>query len=58
MDGTYDDALKRWFALGKTELAPESDPKKMDGAKFLQRNCRLVFTTRTNGRKKIQRVPR
>ena len=25
---------------------------------ILSRNCRLDFTTQTNGRKKIQRVPR
>ena len=25
VDGTYDDALKRWFDLGKTEMAPENE---------------------------------
>ena len=49
LDGTYDDALKRWFELGKCEMAPEIE---------IQKNCRLDFTTRTNGRKKIQRVPK
>ena len=28
VDGTYDDALKRWFELGKIEMAPENDPQK------------------------------
>ena len=25
VDGTYDDALKRWFELGKIEMAPENE---------------------------------
>ena len=25
VDGTYDDALKRWFDLGKIEMAPENE---------------------------------
>ena len=25
VDGTYDDALKPWFDLGKIEMAPEND---------------------------------
>ena len=28
VDGTFDDALKRWFELGKTELAPEYENQK------------------------------
>ena len=28
VDGTYDDALKRWFELGKTEMAPENEVQK------------------------------
>ena len=27
VDGTYDDALKRWFELGKIEMAPENEMK-------------------------------
>ena len=35
VDGNYDDALKRWFELGKIEIAPENEiQKKMDGANF------------------------
>ena len=29
VDGTYDDALKRWFELGKIEMAPKMKSKKM-----------------------------
>ena len=28
MDGTYDDALKRWFELGKIEIAPQNKIQK------------------------------
>ena len=28
MDGTYDDALKRWFELGKIEMGPENEIQK------------------------------
>ena len=28
MDGTEDDALKRWFELGKIESAPENEIQK------------------------------
>ena len=28
VDGTYDDALKRWFELGKIEMAPENEVQK------------------------------
>ena len=28
VDGTYDDELKRWFELGKTEMAPEKEIQK------------------------------
>ena len=28
VDGTYDDALKRWFDLGKIEMAPENEIQK------------------------------
>ena len=28
VDGTYDDALKRWFELGKIEMAPEKEFQK------------------------------
>ena len=28
VDGTYDDALQRWFELGKTEMAPENEIQK------------------------------
>ena len=32
---TYDDALKRWFELGKIEMAPENEiQKNLDGANF------------------------
>ena len=35
VDGTYDDALKRWFDLGKFETAPENEiQKKLDEANF------------------------
>ena len=35
VDGTYDDALKRWFEIGKIEMAPENEiQKKLDGANF------------------------
>ena len=28
MNETYDDALKRWFELGKVEMAPENEIQK------------------------------
>ena len=28
VDGTYDDALKRWFELGKIEMAPQKEIQK------------------------------
>ena len=28
VDGTYDDALKRWFELGQIETAPENETQK------------------------------
>ena len=28
VDGNYGDALKRWFELGKSEMAPENEIKK------------------------------
>ena len=28
VDGTYDDLLKRWFELGKIEMAPENEIQK------------------------------
>ena len=28
MDGTYDNALKRWFELGEDEMAPENEIQK------------------------------
>ena len=31
VDGTYDDALKRWFELGKIEMAPENEILKKIG---------------------------
>ena len=31
VDGTYDDALKRWFELGKIEMAPEKEIQKKIG---------------------------
>ena len=36
VDGTYDDALKRWFELKKTETAPEKEIQKIgrSGANF------------------------
>ena len=35
VDGTYDDALKRWFEFGKIEMAPENEiQKKLFGANF------------------------
>ena len=40
------------------KMKSKKNRKKMDGANFLQRNCRLDFTTRNNGRKKIQHVLR
>ena len=54
---TYDDALKRWFELGKIELAPETEIE-MDRAYFSQQIRTLDFTTRIIGHRKIQRVPR
>ena len=30
VDGTYDDALKRWFELGKIEMAPENEIQNAD----------------------------
>ena len=36
MDGTYDDALKWWFKLGKIEMAPENEiQKKIGRGQFL-----------------------
>ena len=35
VDGTYDDALKRWFELGKMELAPENEIQKNWTSRFL-----------------------
>ena len=43
VNGTYDDALKRWFDLGKIEMALENEIQK---------------SLTANGRKKVQRVPR
>ena len=35
VDGTYDYALKRWFELGKIEMAPENEiKKKLDKRSF------------------------
>ena len=34
VDGTYDDALKRWFELGKTKMAPENEIQKNWTAKL------------------------
>ena len=35
VDGTYDDELKRWFEIGKIEMALENEIQKtMDGSKF------------------------
>ena len=35
VDGTSDDALKRWFELGKIEIAPEIEiQKQLDGVNF------------------------
>ena len=28
VDGTYDDALKRWFDLGKIKMSPENEIQK------------------------------
>ena len=28
VDGTFDDALKRWFELGKKEMAPKNESQK------------------------------
>ena len=35
VDGTYDDALKRWFDLGKIEMAPEIEIQKNGWSQFL-----------------------
>ena len=35
VDGTYDDALKRWFELGKIEMAPENEIQKNGRSQFL-----------------------
>ena len=35
VDGTYDDALKRWFELGKIEMAPENDFQKNGQSQLL-----------------------
>ena len=35
VDGTYDDALKRWFDLGKIEMAPENEIQKIGRSQFL-----------------------
>ena len=34
LDGTYDDAPKRWFELGKIEMAPENEIQKLDRVNF------------------------
>ena len=34
VDGTYEDALKRWFELGKIEMAPENEIQKIWTAKL------------------------
>ena len=35
VDGTYDDALKRWFDLGKIEMTPENEIQKIGQSQFL-----------------------
>ena len=35
VDGTYDDALKRWFEVGKIEMAPENEIQKNWRSQFL-----------------------
>ena len=58
VDETYNDALKRWFELGKLKWLRKMKPKKVGRSQFLTAKLRLDATTRTNGRKKIQGVPR
>ena len=40
LDGTYDDALKRWFELGIIEMAPENEIQKIGQSHFLTANQR------------------
>ena len=35
VDGTYDDAHKRWFELGKIEMAPENEIQKNGQSQIL-----------------------
>ena len=35
VDGTYDDALKRWFELEKIEMAQKMKSKKIERSQFL-----------------------
>ena len=44
VDGTYDDALKRWFELGKIEMAPENETQKnWTEPIFDSKNADLIF---------------
>ena len=43
VDGTYDDALKRWFELGKIEMAPGNEIQK-NGRRQSSMHC--SFKTR------------
>ena len=57
VDGTYDNALKRWFELGKIEIAPENEIQKNWTEPIFDSEIVVLILRLDNGRKKIQRVP-
>ena len=58
VNGTYDDGLTPWFELGKIEMAPENEIQKKWMEPIFDSEIADLILARTNGRKKIQRVPR
>ena len=57
VDETYDDALNGGLNLENLKWLRKMKSKKIERSQFLTAKL-LDFTTRTNGGKKIQRVPR
>ena len=58
VDGTYDDALKRWFELGKTEMLRKMKSKNWTEPIFDNEIADLILRLGPTDVKKIQRVPR
>ena len=59
VDGTYDDALKRWFDLGKIEMALENEiQKNRTEPIFDSEIADLILRLEPTDVKKVQRVPR